>query len=260
MTDFVITSKTNPKIKDLKQLFLSAKERKTSGLFVCEGVRLCRDAMLSGCEIESVFYTKECENKFFDGISDLKNICKNAYAVSSDVMKSVCDTVTPQGIVCTVKMSEKSFEIQKGRKYIALDNIQNPDNLGAVSRTAEALGIDGIVIAGGCDIYNPKALRASMGAIFRLPVKLCDDLGGVIFECNNKNIATYATVPDSKAEDITDMCFSDGALCVIGNEGNGVSEEIIHICRRKITIKMQGRSESLNAAAAASIVMWEMVK
>ena len=213
MKDFVITAKNNPKIKDIKALLTSSKDRKNSELFVLEGVRLCCDAVKSGCEITSVFCTENCAEKYADSINELKSACSDFYFVSEDVLKSISDTVTPQGVVCAVKMRSNDFEYESGKRYIALDTIQNPDNLGAISRTAEAFGIDGMIICGGCDIYNPKALRASMGA-----------------------------------------------LCIIGNEGNGVSKDIIDACDEKITIKMQGRAESLNAAAAASITMWELVK
>lgn len=260
MKDFVITAKNNPKIKEIKCLLTSSKERKNSRLFVLEGVRLCCDAVKSGCEITSVFCTETCSEKYADSIAELKNACKDFYFVSEDVLKSISDTVTPQGVVCTVKMLINEFEYESGKRYIALDTIQNPDNLGAISRTAEAFGIDGMVICGGCDIYNPKALRASMGALFRLPVKVCKNLKGEIKLCKNVGIKSFATVPDRDAEDITKTDFSKGALCVIGNEGNGVSKEVIDICDKKITIKMQGRAESLNAAAAASITMWELVK
>lgn len=260
MTDFIITAKNNPKIKEIKGLLTSSKDRKNSGLFVLEGVRLCCDAVKSGCEIQTVFCTENCAKKYADSISDLKNACKDFYFVSEDVLKSISDTVTPQGVVCAVKMRENAFEYQQGKKYIALDTIQNPDNLGAISRTAEAFGIDGLVIFSGCDIYNPKALRASMGALFRLPVKVCKSLEEEIEICKNMGIQSFATVPDRDAHDITKTDFSKGALCIIGNEGNGVSKEIIDACDEKITIKMQGRAESLNAAAAASITMWELVK
>lgn len=260
MSDFVITAKTNPRIKDVKALLTSSKERKTQKLFVLEGVRLCLDAAKSGCEIKSVFCTENCAVKFADEINELRKSSKDFYTVSVDVLKSISDTVTPQGVVCTVEMRKNNFEYAQGKKYVALDTIQNPDNLGAISRTAEALGIDGLVIFGGCDIYNPKALRASMGSLLRLPVKLCESLENEIEICEKKGIKTYATVPDRTAQSITEVDFSAGAMCVIGNEGNGVRQEIIEKCSSRITAKMSGRAESLNAAAAASIVMWELVK
>ncbi len=260
MSDFVITAKNNPKIKAVKALLTSSKERKAQGAFVLEGVRLCLDAAQSGCEILSVFCTENCTEKFADEINELRKSSKEFYTVSVDVLKSISDTVTPQGVVCTVKMRQKDFEYKQGKKYVALDTIQNPDNLGAISRTAEALGLDGLIIFGGCDIYNPKALRASMGSLLRLPVKLCKSLENELEICEKTGIKTYATVPDRTALSITEVDFSAGAVCVIGNEGNGVSKEIIEKCGCRITAKMAGRAESLNAAAAASIVMWELVK
>ena len=260
MTNLIITAKNNPKIKEVKALLNSSKDRKNSGLFVLEGVRLCADAIRSGAKIQSVFCTEICMEKYADDILMLKNNCEDFYNVSNDVLKSISDTVTPQGVVCTVYMGTKKLEYAKGKKYIALDTIQNPDNLGAISRTAEALGIDGLIVCGGCDIYNPKALRASMGSLLRLPVKVCESLTKELEEVKNMGMKTYATVPDRNANDITKTDFSEGAVCVIGNEGNGVSDAVINCCDEKITIKMLGRAESLNAAAAASITMWELVK
>ncbi|MBR5247269.1 MAG: RNA methyltransferase [Clostridia bacterium] len=260
MFDIVINAKNNPKIKEVKALLTSSKDRKNSGLFVVEGVRLCCDALLSGCEIQSVFCTENCAEKYEQEIASLKDNCNAFYTVSNDVLKAISDTVTPQGVVCTVKMKQNIFEYEKGKKYVALDTIQNPDNLGAISRTAEALGLDGMVICGGCDIRNPKALRASMGALFRLPIRICQNLEDEIEKCKKMGINTFATVPDREATSVVSVDFSTGGMCVIGNEGNGVSKEVIEKCNERITIKMDGRAESLNASAAASIIMWEMAR
>ena len=117
MFDIVINAKNNPKIKEVKSLLTSSRDRKNSGLFVVEGVRLCHDALLSGCEIQSVFCTENCAEKFPEEISSLRDNCKAFYSVSNDVIKAISDTVTPQGVVCTVKMKQNSFEYEKGRKY-----------------------------------------------------------------------------------------------------------------------------------------------
>lgn len=260
ISNYIITSKNNAKIKEIKEYLTSSKERRKNEIFVLEGVRLCCDALKSGCRIISVFATEDCQTRYAENVALLKENCVDFYTVSNDVLKSMSDTVNPQGVVCTVAMKHNTFEYEKGKKYIALDMIQNPDNLGAISRTAEAFGIDGMVICGGCDIYNPKALRASMGALYRLPVRMCQSLEKELELCKEVGIKTFATVPDRDAKDITKTDFSKGAVCVIGNEGNGVSEGVINLCDEKITIKMLGRAESLNAAAAASITMWELVK
>ncbi len=256
----VITARGNPKIKALKELTGKASARRTAGLFVCDGVRLCRDAVLSGNQIVSAFVTEKCREKYYSDIEEILSNAENVYSVSEEIMNFVSDTVSPQGIICTARTEKHSFCPQKNKKYIALDGIQNPDNLGAVIRTAEALGIDGIIISGGCDIYNPKALRASMGSVFRMPVVLTDRLSEKIKEYNGIGISTYASVVSGEAQSLAQTDFSGGALTVIGNEGNGVSEEVQNACSGKITIVMKGRAESLNAAQASSIIMWEMTK
>lgn len=260
MKQNIITARSNPKIKELKELTSKANARRSAGLFVCDGVRLCRDAVLSNRKIESVFATEKCRDKYFFDIEEITAAAQNVYFVSEDVMQFASDTVSPQGVICTAMTETNNFEPEKGKKYIALDGVQNPDNLGAIIRTAEALGIDGIVISGGCDIYNPKALRASMGSIFRMPVSLADNLPNKIEEYKTLGIRTFASVVSGKAADIAKTDFSCGALVVIGNEGNGVSTQTQNACDEKVTIVMRGRAESLNAAQASSIIMWEMTK
>lgn len=260
MKTIVITARTNPKIKELKELTGKPHARRSAGLFVCDGVRLCRDAVLSNRKIDSVFVTESCTEKFYDDVKMITSSAQNVYTVSDDVMKSVSDTVSPQGIICTVKTETAHLSLCKGKKYIALDAVQNPNNLGAVIRTAEALGIDGIVISGGCDIYNPKALRASMGSVFRMPVLISDSLSSEIEKCKALGIRTFASVVSGDAADITKADFSSGTLVVIGNEGNGVSDKVKNACDETVTIVMKGRAESLNAAQASSIIMWEMTK
>jgi len=146
-----------------------------------------------------------------------------------------------------------------GGKYIALENLQDPGNLGAAARTAEALGLDGLLCGSGCDPYHPKALRASMGALLRLPVLRTDDLPGALraaaLQCA---LPCFAAVPDRDALCVHACDFSHGGIVVIGSEGHGLTKEAIDACEHKITIPMSGRAESLNAAAAATILMWEM--
>lgn len=260
MKQTVITARSNPKIKELKELTNKASARRSAGLFVCDGVRLCKDAALSGVKIVSVFITEKCVDKYYSDVEKVLSSAQNVYSVSEDVMQFVSDTVSPQGIICTAEVDTGKFILQKHKKYIALDGVQNPDNLGAIIRTSEALGIDGIVISGGCDIYNPKALRASMGSVFRMPVLLAENLPDRIEEYKALGILTFASVVSGSAVDISKIDFSDGALVVIGNEGNGVSAEVQNACNEKLTIVMKGRAESLNAAQASSIIMWEMTK
>lgn len=255
-----ITSRTNEKIKFYTRLSASAKERNENSLFTIEGARLCFDAFLSGEDIKVLYFTEKANEKFSDKINKLCESADECYIITDDIAHKLSDTASPQGIFCIVKQRQNSLAINKKDCYIALDSMQDPANLGATARTAEALGIKGIILYNCCDIYNPKALRASMGAFFRLPVMFTDNLLEVLENAEKNGLLTVASVPDSNAESITSLSFEGGAVTVIGNEGNGVSGEIIEKCTVKATIEMKGRAESLNAAAAAAIIMWEMMK
>ena len=138
--------------------------------------------------------------------------------------------------------------------------VSNPSNFGAVIRTAEAVGLDGVIVSGGCDIYNPKSQRAAMGSLFRLNVVEVDDLPSFLTELAEKGMKVYAGVPDSNAHKVTEVDMSDGVVSIIGNEGNGISEGTCKAATKLVTIPMKGRAESLNAAAAASIMIWEMMR
>ena len=147
--------------------------------------------------------------------------------------------------------------IDKKGRYIGLENLSDPSNLGAIGRTAEALGVSGILVSGNsCDPYSPKALRASMGTLIRMPIFVCDNLIETISE---NGLNAYACVVDGDAAPISEINFKDGDVLLIGNEANGLTDEIKKNAK-PITIPMRGNAESLNAAAAASIAMWEMVK
>jgi len=258
----VISSKDNSLIKNIIKLNKSAKQRREQQLFVAEGLRLCEDAMLSGVEIEHLVITENAMNKFEDKITQLIKYSKSSCMVSNSIFSLLSDTKTPQGILCVIKTLDKAClfdKIKCNGKILALDNIQDPTNMGTILRTAEAIGIDGIVMSADCcDIYSPKVVRGSMGAVFRIPYIISDTISD--FLNNNPSIASYASVVEHNAEKVTDLKFESPCIVAIGNEGNGLKEETINACNRKITIPMQGRAESLNAAVAASILMWEMIK
>ena len=256
----VIQSRTNAKIKDGCRLTASAKYRREQGLFTLEGLRLCADAAQSGCQVQTLFLTADAEEK---GGERLKILLKNAqeiYTVTEEVAEKLSDTVSSQGVFAILQMlPETALAIQKGGKYVVLDTVQNPQNLGAIARTAEAFGVNGLIVGGGCDRYNPKALRASMGSLLRLPVFETEDLAATVQEIG-KTMPTFATVPDCTAESICAQDFSGGAAAIIGNEGNGVSEAVLSAAQKRVTIPMRGNAESLNAAAAATVTVWEMMK
>ncbi len=260
-----ITSTKNPKVKHAAKLLSSSRARRDEGLFVLEGLRLCMDVVRTGLTAEELYVTDALRSKEPEKVEALAAVSKSVFLMDETVAEKLSDTRNPQGICCVLSSLDKQgdrnkMKVEPTGRYVLLDNVQDPANLGAVSRTAEALGLSGIIVSGGCDPYNPKALRASMGALLRLPVLPADDLEELFSQAKEAGVRTYASVPSDKAVPVTSVRFTDGSICVVGNEANGVSEKTLALCDETITIPMAGRAESLNAGAAASILMWEMVR
>ena len=129
-----------------------------------------------------------------------------------------------------------------------------------ICRSAEAIGLDGLIVSGGFDVYNPKALRAAMGSSLRMPVILADNLAQLIEKANAAGMQTLASVPRNTATDIRKVDMQGGVVCCVGNEGSGLSEEVIGACKTTVVIPMNGRAESFNASAAAAILAWELIR
>lgn len=258
-----LTAKQNEKIKSAVSVRDSVKTRRETGLFFLEGARLCADAAENCIEIYRAFFTSKALKKYSDYAEKILATAQESYEISEEIAQRLSDTQSPQGIFCLCRTKEQnalSVSLKPDGRYILLENVQDPSNLGAVSRTAEALGIDGLFVCGGCDIYNPKALRASMGSALRLPIFTCDSAVEIIAKLNSEGMLTLASTPDSCALPITEIRMDSGVVCVVGNEGNGVTPETMSVCKQRVTIPMLGRAESLNASTAAAILIWEMVR
>ena len=260
MQDFkVITSRENSLIKLVCSLQSSAKARKESGLFVIEGLRIARDAYENSIRFDKLIVSDTASEKYPNDIADFSLISNECYRIPDSLFKKISDTTSPQGIIALAKIPEnKPEKINASGKYIALENIADPSNLGAVSRTCEALGVSGIILtATGCDPYSPKALRASMGTLLRMPLIILDNFAS---ELCDSGLKTFACVVDADALPIQNVKFSDGSVVIIGNEANGITDETKTASDCLITIPMTGNAESLNAAVAAAISVWEMMK
>jgi TrmH family RNA methyltransferase len=253
-----ITSKNNDIIKDTKRLISSSKARAQCGAFVLEGARLCFDVLNSVYTVKTVFITEKLFEKYPLEAASLIDRAGASYLISEEVSDKLSDTENPQGIFAVCEINGEG-NLPLGDKIIALDNVQDPANVGAIIRTAEALGISSIIAYNCCDIYNPKVLRASMGSVLRENIIICDNLEEYLKKLAAEYMI-YSSVPDSSAKRITDIDFSKPSVCVIGNEANGVEENIKAASHKLITIPMLGNAESLNASAAASIIMWEMLR
>ena len=258
-----ITSTQNPKVKKLSKLMSSSSYRRESGEFVLEGLRLCLDALNSEYELCEVYATPDMLSRYAGEIAPLIQKSKQSYEISKDVCQKISDTKNAQGIFCLCKILDKqndSYKIDTSGKYILLEQISDPTNFGAVCRTAEAMGISGVIVCGGCDIYSPKVMRCAMGSLLRIPVIFANDVQDFLNHCKNVGIKTYASTPCDDAQNILDVDMCGGVVFVIGNEAQGVTQSTMDACNSRVTIKMQGKAESLNAAAAASIIIWEMMK
>lgn len=251
-----ITSRDNGLIKETVRLLSSSRARKQAGCFALEGLRLCRDAVRSGYMPQTVFFTEELRAAHPADVEEICAAARRCCCISEPVASKLSDTSSPQGIFCILPITQPSKFTGNG-KYIGFENLADPANLGAAARTAEALGLDGILLFGtGCDPYTPKAQRAAMGALVRLPVHRFQSVAE--FVTRYPAVTTYSAVvrdgvPVSHAD------FHPPCLVVIGNEANGISNQTA-ACTRRLTLPMYGRTESLNAAVAAAIFMWEMVR
>lgn len=259
MVSVDIISVSNPRIKAAVKLRESAKERREKGMFFLEGLRLCRDAARTNIVADTVFYTQKFSKEHGDALCEITENVQNVFSVSDEVMQKLSDTVNPQGVVSICAIPQFVDEINDGL-YIALEKTADPTNLGAIARSAEAFGVKGIYISSdSCDPYSPKSLRAGMGALLRLPIIRCNNFFEEIRELSKNGATLYASVVDSTATDVCKIKPQGTSILLIGNEANGLSSEITQISE-KITIKMSGRAESLNAAAAAAILIFELTK
>lgn len=259
-----VTSKDNPAVRQAVKLMTSARERRKEGLIICEGARLCADAAQSGVEGKALFHTAAAREKYADYLSGMTDAVGEVYEITDDIARKISDTESTQGVFLVAKMpavEENLDKLNPTGQYVLLENVQDPSNVGAVFRTAEALGIDGILLTEGCaSCFAPKALRAGMGAMFRIPIFAVGDAPRAMREAAARNMRPMAAVPHRDAVSVTSIQFFRGAIMCIGNEGNGLTQALIDACPEKVTIPMNGRAESLNAAAAASLLMWEMVR
>lgn len=259
-----ITSRKNPAVREFAELSASARARREKGLFPAEGARLCADAAESGISVRTLFETRDAAQKYGGYLETIRRSGPQELLISDSVAEYLSETKSPQGIFCICVVPEKpqSFpSVRPESRFLLLENVSDPANIGAVLRTAEALGVDGVLLCGDCcDVYSPKALRAGMGAAFRIPLYRFSSAPETLRRLKGMNCDSFAAVPDASAEKITSISFSDPAVIAVGNEGSGLSSETISSCVHRVTIPMLGRAESLNAAASAAILMWEMMR
>ena len=248
-----ITSRSNPLCTHLRKLASDRAYRRRSGEFLCDSPKLLEEALLHGGDLRTVVATQDAALPPIPaGVRLVK--------VPADVMKSVSPAQTPQGVLAVCTMRPPALpETLSGRRYVVLDGVQDPGNVGTILRTADAFRADGLFLVNGCaDLYNPKTVRATMGAVFRCPVWNCDipDLRRLL---TNSGLPLYGAALRADTVDARTLDYSRCAIA-IGSEGKGLSQEMLAVCDQTALIPMSGHCESLNAAMAATVLLWEAAR
>lgn len=247
----MITSKANELVKHVKALHIK-KERDEKNEFIVEGKKMVKEALDANFEIIKIIACEELLKEKFD-----IRKCDVEY-VSRNIFEYISDTQTPQGILAIVKKPENIKEY--GEKIFALDSVQDPGNVGTIIRTLDSVGINTLLLSENCaDEYNMKVIRSTMGAIFRVKMYREPNLRETLLDLQEKGYKVIVTDLNTKAN-LFEYEFPPKAIVVIGNESNGVSEEIKNIADERVKIPMIGGTESLNAGVAASLMAYEILR
>lgn len=253
----VITSTSNNQIKDIMNLRKKSGERKKRGLFILEGERIVREVPKE--LIEKVYVSESYLASHADEL-----VWEDYGIVSDRVFQTMADTQTPQGVLAVVKMSNQDAESvienacqNEAPVFVILERIQDPGNLGTILRTAEGAGVSAVLMSEDTvDIYNPKVTRATMGSLFRVPFAYVEDLGATLTELKANGVRICAAHLAGE-HDYFEEDYTAATAFLIGNEGNGLSDEIAELADLKVKIPMEGKLESLNAAVSAALFVYE---
>ena len=256
-----ISSKDNDRLKLIRKLLKSSSERKNEGLFVVEGQRLCAEVPEE--LIHSVYMSEDYCERIGLHISAPED---RIFIVKNEIFRAVSDTISPQGILVIVHIkcyNQNDFLVDAVRGktpfILAADRLQDPGNMGTLIRTAEAAGATGVLIGeGSCDLYSPKVVRSTMGSIFRVPVLRTDSLGSVIDSLKEYGVVFYGA--HLKGESFYEHDYTKACGFLIGNEGNGLSDEISEKADKLLRIPMEGQVESLNAAVSTAVISYEVLR
>ncbi len=275
----VITSRQNRRIVNLCKL-ADRKERETTGLFRFDGIKLLCEAIRHGVDMEAVYLQSGAVPRVTERMETLYgctlgDITAPIFEVEDALFEKISSENAPEGVITVAKYIDRFHKMYIIKKeglsaglsdiplvpLLLLESVRDPGNVGTVIRTAAALGIKHMIISRDCaDLYHPRTIRAAMGTLFSMPITRVDDLAATIAALREQGRRVYAAALDEQAARLGEQRFvySDGV--VIGNEGHGLSEEVIAACDRSLYIPMRADTESLNAGIAAALVMWELTR
>ncbi len=251
----MITSSSNAQIKNIIQLNNKGKARREQGLFVVEGIKMFKEAPKDWIEKVYIRESLYGEEGWETSLGEIPH-----EVVADKVFRQMSDTKTPQGILTVLRQPHYDWQAFFGRKFpllVVLEDLQDPGNLGTIMRTGEGAGVDGVILSKGCvDLFNPKTIRSTMGSIYRMPFRYVEDMNELMNRLREEHICTYAAhLKGRNFYEQEDYCR--GTAFLIGNEGNGLSDELSSRAQCLIRIPMEGQVESLNAAMACGILTYE---
>ena len=269
----IISSRQNRSVVELMKLN-DRKARRESGLFRFDGLKLFGEAIKNDLEIETVFLRasnadalrEEARSRYGKDAFEGKG---RIILLEDTLFDRISEEKSPEGVICVAKYIDKfkkivtiynstDFAQVSGEKILLLESVRDPSNLGAIVRSAAAMGVARVILSADCaDVYHAKTLRASMGAVFHLQIDLAEDLPAVIRQLSESGRRVFAAALDDRARTLGSFALRESDCVVIGNEGHGLSPRTIEACESSVFIPMTDRVESFNAAVAASILMWE---
>ncbi len=257
----VIESTSNPQMKKIQKLKKSAKFRRQEKCFIAEGFKMVEEAIRYE-RATIVYVSEDAKEEWERRIADLKMAKEiRTEEVSATVFRQISDTETPQGVMALVKMPEyeRGMLLQSPEaSLICLEDVQDPGNLGTIMRTAEGAGMTAVVMTKGCvDLFNPKVVRSTMGAMFRMPFYIVDSMTEEVTSLREQGFTIYSSQLDG-SRNFTECTYEGKVGLLVGNEANGIRPETSACANEKIHIPMEGEVESLNAAVSAALLMYEV--
>lgn len=256
----MIESSANGKYKKIQKWMKQSRARRKDKVFVVEGWKMVREALERGLVLQ-LYCSQREQSRCKEMLGNNRDEAVAVELMSDTLFSKLSDTVTPQGILGVVKMplyDRESIISQQNAKLLCLEDIQDPGNLGTMLRTAEGAGMSGIVLSGGCvDPFNPKVVRSTMGALFRIPMYTCENMAEEMCYLQTRGFRFYAAhLRGTKI--FTEESYEGSIGILIGNEANGLSDKVADQAEIKVRIPMEGELESLNAAVSAALLMYEV--
>ncbi len=271
----IVRSKQNRTVIEIGKL-TDRRERESKKCFRFDGIKLLVEALSNRLELTHILLRESTADALTDAV--FSKFGKDAFAsvgrillLSDDVFAKLSEEKSPEGVICVAKYIDKlqknvtiynseEFLTDRKERIVFLESVRDPSNIGAIIRSAAALGVDRLIVSADCaDIYHPRAVRASMGTIFNQRIDRTEELTGAIRALLASGRHVYAAALDETARRLGDFQIEVGDCVVIGNEGHGLSEQVLNVCDHRVYIPMSDRAESFNAAVAASILMWEFM-